>query len=294
MDHIDNINRVNPLPLLTNQDSATSQEKPPEPEEQTEDTQMKEKVNLYRKRLNRWKNLGVWLVFISVGAAILSVGVIRYNLLVKDVSREAGLLRKWIILGLFFGGVNIICQLSACWIMMSATYTMKKLTAKNGFDSQKFHDIRMNNVVSMLICIGYCIDYAFDIVLTIMMLKDMLDAGQEDFWAFVNHIILSCCIFTAYIILLKIFLTYQRQLHETSKKQKEKKLKQKEKALKEEAKKQQQQLLNGETGVTPNNLEAEELHQVGAANSQLSKALAGYKVAVNDEEGDDAEADNAD
>lgn len=43
-------------------------------------------------------------------------------------------MQGWITLGLVFGGINIICQVIACCIMLSATLTMKKLTKKNGFN----------------------------------------------------------------------------------------------------------------------------------------------------------------
>ena len=94
--------------------------------------------------------------------------------------------------------------------MMSATLTMKKLTNKNGFDTSKFNDIRMNNYVSILICVGYVFDYANDIAITILLLKDYITVEQEDFWAFINEIVLSLCIFFAYVILLKIVMTYQK------------------------------------------------------------------------------------
>jgi chromatin segregation and condensation protein Rec8/ScpA/Scc1 (kleisin family) len=38
-------------------------------------------VKVYRKRLMRWKNIGVWTVFLSVGFAILSVGALRKHFL---------------------------------------------------------------------------------------------------------------------------------------------------------------------------------------------------------------------
>lgn len=95
---------------------------------------MTSKVNLYRKRLNRWKNLGVGLVFFSVGVAVLSVGILRYKIELQGVQKNSGELKPWIIVGLFFGGLNIICQCSACSIMMSATLTMERLANKNGFN----------------------------------------------------------------------------------------------------------------------------------------------------------------
>ena len=37
-------------------------------------------IKLFRKRLMRWKNIGVWMVFISVGMTMTSIGVLRYYL----------------------------------------------------------------------------------------------------------------------------------------------------------------------------------------------------------------------
>jgi len=48
-----------------------------------ENTAITDNVKLYRKRLNRWKNIGVWIVFISVGMTLVSVGVIKYHLKIK-------------------------------------------------------------------------------------------------------------------------------------------------------------------------------------------------------------------
>jgi len=88
---------------------------------------MAKKVKLYRKRLMRWKNIGVWLVFFSVGLALLSHAVIRYEIFIKGLDQTDDYLDRWVILGLFFGGMNIVCQVCACLIMVSATMTMKQL-----------------------------------------------------------------------------------------------------------------------------------------------------------------------
>lgn len=66
-------------------------------------------VSIYRKRLNRWKNCGVWLVFISVSIAVLSIEVIKYNVVINDVSRDDEDLNVWLLVGVIFGGVNIVC-----------------------------------------------------------------------------------------------------------------------------------------------------------------------------------------
>lgn len=60
-----------------------------------------------------------------------------------------------------------------------------------------------------MICTGYVIDYASDITLTVCLLNDKLTLQQEEFWEFFDRVLLSCCIFAAYIILLKTFLGYQ-------------------------------------------------------------------------------------
>ena len=80
----------------------------------------------------------MWIVFISVGAAVFSVGMLKYYLVIEQYERDDYHLNKWIRLGLVFGGVNIVCQVIACLIMLSATLKMKNLTQKNGFDSSQF------------------------------------------------------------------------------------------------------------------------------------------------------------
>ena len=136
---------------------------------------MADSVSVYRKRLNRWKNIGVWLVFCSVGAAILSVGMVKYYIVIESVEKDDYQLQKWIRLGLAFGGINIVCQVTACLIMLAATLKMKKLTNKNGFDTSQFQDIKMNLVVSLLICIGYAIDYIADIIITVLYIENKID-----------------------------------------------------------------------------------------------------------------------
>ena len=99
-------------------------------------------VKIYRKRLNRWKNIGVWFVFTTVGLIELSVACIKYEGTHHDVRDKSDpRLHKWIVLGLTAGAFNLITQVIACCIMASATLTMKKLTDKNGFDPSQFKDI---------------------------------------------------------------------------------------------------------------------------------------------------------
>jgi len=89
-------------------------------------------VHIFRKRLNRWKNIGVWLVFISVGVSTFSAGYLKIKGTDLTVGSDELLhnpaTKKWVILGLVFGGLNIVCQVIACLIMLSATVQMKKLT----------------------------------------------------------------------------------------------------------------------------------------------------------------------
>ena len=49
---------------------------------------MADRVSIYRKRLNRWKNIGVFLVFFSVGAAIFAVGMIKYFIVIEDLDKH--------------------------------------------------------------------------------------------------------------------------------------------------------------------------------------------------------------
>ena len=97
---------------------------------------MVDNVKTYRKRLNKWKNLGVWLVLISVAVCVSSVSMIRYNLKIDKKSRQDETLDKWVRVSLSFGGMNVLCQIIACLIMLSATLTMKKLQKKNGFNNE--------------------------------------------------------------------------------------------------------------------------------------------------------------
>ena len=117
-------------------------------------------IRMYSKRLMRWKNIGVWLVFISVGVATFASSYLKYH---ADEDKDARLdedLQKYLDIGYVFGGLNILVQLIAIIIMTKATLQMKELTKKNNFDPRQFRDIRMNMLVSHLIAIGYAIDYS--------------------------------------------------------------------------------------------------------------------------------------
>ena len=124
---------------------------------------MQDDVKIFRKRLMRWKTVGVWLVVIFVGLVTFSSGRIKYKLLVKDVSKDDPSLHKYVILTMVFGGCSIACQIVASCIMLSATVTMDKMRRRNNFDNDKFEDIRMNLIVASLICIGYAFDYISDV-----------------------------------------------------------------------------------------------------------------------------------
>jgi len=233
VDHVDKID------LTTHLHLRSSAQEDQEVQEVNEHTQMTNKVKLYRKRLNRWKNIGVWLVFISDGLTLLSAAVIRYYILVKDMDQTDDFLDKWVILGLFFGGINIVCQVCACLIMASATMTMQKLSQKNNFDSNQFSDIRMNLIVSILICVGYTVMYITEFVLTVLILKDKLTLTSEVFFVTCGRIFLIITIFFAYLILMKVFLTYQKQINKASAKLAKQQQKAKKKA--EEAKAAQEE-----------------------------------------------------
>lgn len=97
---------------------------------------MQDDVKIFRKRLMRWKAVGVWLVVIFVGLVIFSTGRIKYKLLVKGIPKDDPSLHKYVILTLIFGGLSITCQIVACCIMLSATVTMDKMRRKNNFDSR--------------------------------------------------------------------------------------------------------------------------------------------------------------
>ena len=70
-------------------------------------------------------------------------------------------------------------------------------------------------MVSALICVGYSIDYTSDVVVTILMIEGVLDLDEEALYMICNHLVLTLCIFTAYIILIKVFIAYQNQVNET-------------------------------------------------------------------------------
>ena len=70
---------------------------------------MVDNVKTYRKRLNKWKDLGVWLVFISVLVCISAVSMIRYSVKINRKKHDDDSLDKWVKISLSFGGINVIC-----------------------------------------------------------------------------------------------------------------------------------------------------------------------------------------
>ena len=66
----------------------------------------------------------------------------------------------------------------------------------------------MNLIVSLLICIGYTIDYIADIVILILYIQDVIDLSEEALYVTMSELFLSLCIFVAYMLLMKIFLAY--------------------------------------------------------------------------------------
>ena len=169
---------------------------------------MQDDVKIFRKRLMRWKAVGVWLVVIFVGLVTFSAGRIKYKLLVKGIPKDDPSLHKYVILCMVFGGFSIACQIVACCIMLSATVTMDKMRQKNNFDSSKFEDIKMNLIVSIFICIGYAFDYTSDVTTTMLLLESIISFTLEQYIVAVNRIVLVVCLFIGYSILMKIFMTY--------------------------------------------------------------------------------------
>ena len=132
-------NIVDAADALTNDDNALDNQDETGRRPTDATNRMTSDIKLFRKRLMRWKNIGVWMVFISVGMTMTSIGVLRYYLRTDEsVVIEDDAKHSWVILGLVFGGLNILCQIIACLIMMRATMTMKRMTNRQGFNKQQF------------------------------------------------------------------------------------------------------------------------------------------------------------
>ena len=65
----------------------------------------------------------------------------------------------------------------------------------------------------------------------------MIDLSEEALYVTMSELFLSLCIFAAYMLLMKIFLSYQKQVNEAAAKLEANKAKQKEKEEKLAAKK---------------------------------------------------------
>ena len=156
----------------------------------------------------RWKAVGVWLVVIFVGLVTFSAARTKYKVSVKGIPKDDPSNTKYLVLVLTFGAASILCQIIACCIMLSATITMDKMRKKNNFDNSQFEDIKMNLIVSFFICIGYAYDFTSDLTMCLLMMEDVISYELEEYIIAVNRIVLTICLFVAYIILLKIFMTY--------------------------------------------------------------------------------------
>lgn len=93
--------------------------------------------------------------------------------------KHNGELRRYVIVSLTFGGLNICVQVIACLVMLAATVKMKHLSKKNGFEGRKFSDIELNLTVSVLIAVGYTLDYVTEVTCTILVLRDNITLEQQ-------------------------------------------------------------------------------------------------------------------
>lgn len=91
-------------------------------------------IRMYRKRLMRWKNIGVWLVFLSVGVSTYASARLTEHAERGHDPRTNRDMQKMLTIGYIFGGLNMFVQLAACLIMCVATQKMQKLANKNNFD----------------------------------------------------------------------------------------------------------------------------------------------------------------
>ena len=171
----------------------------------------------------RWKAVGVWLVVIFVGLVVYSSGRTKYKVAVKGIPKEDPSNHKYLVLVLIFGACSICCQIIACCIMLSATMSMDKMRKKNNFDNSQFEDIKMNLIVSLFVCVGYSYDFTSDLTMCLLMMEGVMGYELEHYIIEINRIVLTVCLFVAYIILLKIFMTYQNQIDEAHDNRKAKK-----------------------------------------------------------------------
>ena len=74
----------------------------------------------------------------------------------------------------------------------------------------------MNFTVSVFICVGYIIDYSTEVSCFFLLLSETIDYETEQTIITIGHLVLNICIFGAYIILMKIFKGYQKQVNEAA------------------------------------------------------------------------------
>ena len=107
-------------------------------------------------------------------------------------------------------------QVIACLVMLAATVKMKHLSKKNGFERRRFSDIELNLTVSVLIAVGYTVDYVTEVTCTILVLREYITLDQQQTYIVIGQLCLMLCIFSAYIILMRVFFTYQSQVNEAA------------------------------------------------------------------------------
>jgi len=106
-----------------------------------------------------------------------------------------------------------------------------------------------------------------------LILRERLTFSSEVVYVTFGEIILVICMFFAYLILMKVFMKYQKQMNEANAKQAEQQLKANEKAVKKAAAKFEEAKLSGETSVIPLMSENDEnlLSEPHKTDSRISK-----------------------
>ena len=77
-------------------------------------------------------------------------------------------------------------------------------------------------MVTIFICIGYSVDYSVEFVVTILLIQDKVGLETDQYSVAIGRGVLIVCIFVAYTILMKTFMTYQNQIREAEKRVKQK------------------------------------------------------------------------
>ena len=119
-------------------------------------------------------------------------------------------MRRELITSFVFGGLNIVVSIIANVIMLSAVITMHRLQKKNGFENKQFDEIQFNFAVSILICLGYIVDYVITVTIYILRILTIITYNTAQYYQLSSQLFLIISIFFAYIILMRIFLTYHR------------------------------------------------------------------------------------